>query len=117
RGRVRRRGRPADGRHRRARGGRVEGLGTGGVEAVMGWFTQMEAGGPDCTLYAMGTVTHLGAQPFEAAMARWMDGWEPFGPPVPEGVDCTAFAVSREEGVLVGCNALPEDDFGEPGAL
>ena len=95
--------------------GEWKALGPGAGEAVMGWFTQMEAGGPDCTLYAMGTVTHLGAQPFEAAMARWKDGWEPFGPPVPEGVDCTAFAVSREEGVLVGCNALPEDDFGEPG--
>ena len=34
---------------------------------------------------------------------------------MPEGIGCTAFAVSSDERVLVGCHELPEDDFGEPG--
>jgi len=50
--------------------GEWKAVGPGGGDAVMGWFTQMEAGGPDCTLYAAGTLTHLGSQPFAAAMAR-----------------------------------------------
>lgn len=90
-------------------------LGSDAGSPVMGWFTRMETGGPDCTLYAAGPISHLGTEPFHAALVRWKERWEPFGPPVPEGLQCLAHAVSSDERVLVACHEFDEE-FGEAGA-
>lgn len=84
-------------------------LGVGSDDVVMGWFMRMETGGPDCTLYAAGTISHVGTEPLTSPLLRWKDGWEPFGPPTPEGLECASHAVSEDERVFMGCRVRSED--------
>lgn len=84
-------------------------IGRGGGDAVMGLINRMEVGGPACRPYASGSVSHIASKPNASALLRWVDGWEPFGPPAPAGLECTAHAVSADERVFVGCRVRSED--------
>lgn len=90
-------------------------MGHGSDDVVMGFITRMETGGPACTLYAAGAISHVGATPTASALLRWDDGWEPYGPPIQLGLECVSHAVAEDERVFVGCREPFSDDQEEAG--
>jgi len=71
---------------------------------LTGAVHQLAVGGPSCTVYAWGEITHAGGVRTPSRMARWEGaGWQPVTGPAPEGLECGSFEVDAAGTIFLGC--------------
>ncbi|HYU16626.1 MAG TPA: hypothetical protein VEL05_11160, partial [Candidatus Acidoferrum sp.] len=88
------------------------GLGLGGSA------DRVEAGGPDCELYALGGFSHAGGEAASSSLIRFDgDGWVPLGERLSQDFFCPALAVSDGGDVVIGCVAPAPEGGGGGGAI
>lgn len=76
---------------------------------IAGSIDAMAAGGPDCSLYALGRFTHAGGVRTAGLVHRGAEGWEPMGADRPAGLWCPKMAVDSEGQVFVACTSMNDE--------
>ena len=82
-------------------------------DGLTGYAEELAIGGPDCTLHALGPLTHAGGSAVTSRVLRWNDGWTELGGALPAGFYCPTMVVDPQGAVHVGCSEL-EPSGSEP---
>ncbi|MBX5482048.1 MAG: hypothetical protein IRZ16_09470 [Myxococcaceae bacterium] len=73
--------------------------------SVAGAIDDLVTGGPDCAIYAVGQISHVGGKPVPSRVAKLDPNgdWTALGGPLPEGESCENLAITDVGDLYLGC--------------